>query len=223
MFVAAQTGVHVAPRKWPPLSLFSRRGSLKGVLQLGARVPVIEQLRSILQHNLLKNRGHGVQVLKCIERKPVVTGGHEAFRAAAILGRAGAVAVGTEGRALPGPWLQPILDADLMALGNAEVILIDEPRTFAEPQCRQGRVWRRRRYLPGTVARGTQAELIKVYAFPAHRDLDHAMEFSKTERCRHQDAAPDHRADARQPNLGLQDLASVCCRGGFGHRCLGWF
>ena len=49
------------------------------------------------------------------------------------------------------------------------------------------------------------------------------MEFSKTERCRHQDAAPDHRADARQPNLDLQDLANVCCRGGFGHRCLGGF
>jgi hypothetical protein len=223
MFVAAQTGVHVAPGKRPPLGSLPHFAPLDGVFEAPARLLVIEYLRSLFQHDLPEDFGHGVQVFESIERKPVVTGGHEAFRAAAILGRAGAIAVGTEGIALPGLWLQPILDADLMAPGNVEVILVDEPRTFTEPQCRQGRVWRRRRYLLGTVARGAQAELIKVNAFPAHCNLDHAMEFSKTERCRHQDAAPDHRADARQPNLDLQDLASVCRRRGFGHRCLGWF
>jgi Transposase DDE domain len=43
------------------------------------------------------------------------------------------------------------------------------------------------------------------------------MEFSKTERRRHQDAAPDHRADACQPNLDLQDFVGLRNRRCFGH------
>jgi hypothetical protein len=135
------------------LSLFSRRGSLKGVLQLGARVPVIEQLRSILQHHLLKNRGHGVQVLKCIERKPVVTGGHEAFRATTILGWACATTVGAEGIGLSRLRLQTVLDADLMAPGNVQVIFVDEAGAFAEAQRGQRHVRRRCRHFPRPVAR----------------------------------------------------------------------
>ena len=130
---------------------------LHGILQPPARLLVErEQLRAGLQRDLPENLDHGVQVLERIERKHVVAAGHEALRTAAILGRAGAAAPGADGIGLPSLRLQPVLDADLMAPGNVQVVLIDEPRALAESQRRQRHVRRRRRQLPRAVTRGAQ-------------------------------------------------------------------
>ena len=130
----------------------------------------------------LENLDHGVQVLERVERKPVVAVIHEALRTAAILGRTGAVTPGANGIGLPSLRLQPVFDANLVAPGDVQVVLIDKPRTFAEAQRRQGHVRRGRRQLPRAVTRGTQLENIEVDAFPAHGHLDHAVEFAKRER-----------------------------------------
>jgi hypothetical protein len=57
---------------------------------------------------------------------------HEALRAAAILGWTGAVAPSANGIGLPSLPLQPVFDADLMAPGNIQVVLINKPRPLAK-------------------------------------------------------------------------------------------
>jgi hypothetical protein len=102
---------------------------------------------------------------------------------------------------------------------GVQVVLIDEPRSLAEAQARQYQLGRRRRHLPRTVARGAQAELVKVDAFPAHRDLNDAVQLVQRELRRHQHAPPHHRADPDQPDLDLEGRpgarrgAAVFCRG----------
>jgi hypothetical protein len=49
---------------------------------------------------------------------PVVPVIHEALRTATILGRAGAVAPGTDGIGLESLQLEPVLDANLMTPGD---------------------------------------------------------------------------------------------------------
>jgi hypothetical protein len=48
----------------------------------------------------------------------------------------------------------------LMAPGDVEVVLVDEPGTFAQWQRRQRDAWRRGGHFPRTIALGTQMELI---------------------------------------------------------------
>ena len=52
----------------------------------------------------------------------------------------------------------------------------------------------------------------QVDAFPAHRQLDHPVQFAQCHGVRHEDAAPDHRADSQQPNLELQNRPWERCR-----------
>src|ERR1700722_543911 len=129
----AKTGVDFPPRKRPPLGLLPGLGPLHGILQPPARLLVeCKHLRPVLLHNLLENFDYGVQVLKRIERKPVVAAVHEALRTAAVLGGAGAAPPGADRIGLPSLRLQPVLDADFMAPWNVQVVLIDKPRTLAE-------------------------------------------------------------------------------------------
>ena len=137
----AKTGVDFPPRKRPTLRFLASLGPLQGILQPPARLLVErERLRPVLQRDLLENLDHGVQVLQRIERKPVVATGHEALRTAAILGWTSAAAPGAEGIGLPNLRLQSVLDADLVAPGDVQVVLIDKPRTLAESQRRQRHV-----------------------------------------------------------------------------------
>jgi hypothetical protein len=109
MLAIAQTDVDFPPRKGPAPGLLASLGPLQGILQPPARVLVEGQrLRSILQRDLLENLDHGVQVLKRIDRKPVVAVIHEALRTAAILGRAGAVASGADRIGLASVQFQPV-------------------------------------------------------------------------------------------------------------------
>jgi hypothetical protein len=134
----AKTRVDFPPRKRPAPRFLASLGTVQGLLQPPACVLVErEPLRPVLQCDLLENLDHGVQVLKRIERKSVVTAGHEAFRAAAILRRAGAATPGAERIGFASIQLEPFLNAELMAPGNVQVELIDKPRTLAESQCRQ--------------------------------------------------------------------------------------
>jgi hypothetical protein len=59
--------------------------------------------------------------------------------------------------------------------------------------------------------RGAQLEIVEVDAFPAHGDLDHAMQFAERERGRHQNAPPHHGADPGQPDFDLQDRGGGRC------------
>jgi hypothetical protein len=123
------------------------------------------------------------------------------------------------GQAPPPPvqtgWALPISGAsqfsmrDLVAPGNVQVIFVSETSTLAEPQGRQRHLRRGCRQLRRTVTAGTQAELVKVDAFPPHRDLDDAVQFAQGAGARHQHTAPYHRADSEQPDPDLHDLAPV--------------
>jgi hypothetical protein len=53
------------------------------------------------------------------------------------------------------------------------------------------------------------AELIEVVTLPAHRDLDHAVQFTEHEGGRYQHAPPDHWTDAEQPYFDLHDRVGV--------------
>ena len=68
--------------------------------------------------------------------------------------------------------LLAILDANLVAPRNVQVVLVDEPGTLSELQRRKGHVRRGRRQFPRAVTGGAKAELIEVDAFPTHRDLE---------------------------------------------------
>src|SRR5271167_2408832 len=92
-----------------------------------------ERLRPVLQRDLLENLDHGVQVLQRIERKSVVATGHEARRTAAILGWTSAAAPRAEGIVISNLQRQSVFDADLVAPGDVQVVLIDKSRTLAEP------------------------------------------------------------------------------------------
>ena len=133
MLAIAKTGVDFPPRKRPTLGLLSCLGPLHGILQPPARLLVeSEHLRPVLLHNSLENFDHGVQVLKRIERKPVVAAVRRASWTAAVLGWAVAVAPSADRIGLPSLRLQPVLDANLMAPWNVQVVLIDKPRALAE-------------------------------------------------------------------------------------------
>ena len=141
MFAIAKTGVDVSPRKRPTPRFLASLGPLQGLLQSPARILVErERLRSILQRDLLENLDSGVQVLQRIERKRVVAMGHEALRTAAILGWTGAAAPGADGIGFSNLRRQSVFDANLVAPGDVQVVLIDKPRTLTEPQCRQRHV-----------------------------------------------------------------------------------
>jgi hypothetical protein len=187
--------------------------ALQGILQPPTR-PLVERehLRPVLQRDLLDNLHHGVQVLKDVERKPVIPPGHEALRTAAILGRARAVASSAGGIGLPSLRFQPALDADLVAPGDVQVVLVDEPRALAKAQRRQRHVRRRCRHLPRAIARGAEMKVVEVDALPAHRHLDHAVQLTQGEARWHQNPTPDHRADPGQPDFYPRDRFGV--RGG---------
>lgn len=165
MLAVAKTGIHLAPRERTPLALLTRPGPFEGILQSPARV-LVEPFRSIVQHDALHNIDHGVQIFERIERQPFVTSGHEAFRAAAILRRASAVAASTTGISLPSVQLQPVLDANLTASVDIQVILADEPRPLAQAQRRQRHVRRRGRHLQGAITPGMHAEVAEVDTLP---------------------------------------------------------
>ena len=84
-------------------------------------------------------------------------------------------------------------------------LLVREPGTAAELQRRQGHIGRGRRHLPGAVAAGAEAELVQVYAFSPHRDLDRAVRLAQGAGVQHQQPAPHHRADPKQPDFNLDD------------------
>ena len=74
--------------------------------------------------------------------------GHEAFRTAAVLRRTGAAPPVQTRIGLASIQLEPFLDADLMAPGDVEIVLMDKPGGLAESQRRQRDVRRRRCHLP---------------------------------------------------------------------------
>jgi hypothetical protein len=119
------------------------------------------------------------------------------------------IAPGADGICLPGLRCQTVLDADLMAPRNVQIILVDEPTAFARAWRRQRHVRRRRRHLPRAVTPGAQLEIIEVDTFPAHGDLDHPMKLAERKTRRHQNAPPHHWADPGQPDFDLQDCGGI--------------
>jgi hypothetical protein len=134
---------------------------------------------------------------------------HEALRTAAILGRAGAVAPCADGIGLPSLRREPVLDANLMAPGDVQIVLVDEPGIFAQSQRRQRDVRRQCGHFPRTVTHRAEIEIIEVDPLPAHADLDHAMEFAERKCCRYENTAPNHRADPGEPDFDLQDRLAI--------------
>src|SRR6185437_15247426 len=57
--------------------------------------------------------------------------------------------------------------------------------------------------------RSAQLEIVEVDTFPAHGNLDHAMQFAERKTGWHQNAPPHHGADPGQPDFDLEDRGGV--------------
>jgi len=188
----------------PALARLCARQSL---LERPARVGVVEDLGPSVKHDLFDDVGHGVDVLKGIQRTPSVAPDVVAGRTATVLRRAGLMA-GDAGRiGLTGDRLEPLLEPDLMAPGIVQVVLVGEPGARAQAQALQGPIRRGRRQLPRAVTGGAKAELEEMEALPAHGDLEDAVQLAQGAVGWRQHAPPHHRADKLEPKLQLQDGA----------------
>ena len=99
----------------------------QSLLERPACVGVVEDLGPSFKHDLFDDVGYGVEVLKGIQRTPSVAPDVVAGRTATVLRRAGRMA-GDAGRiGLTGDRLEPVLEPDLVAPGDIQVVLVDEP------------------------------------------------------------------------------------------------
>lgn len=147
-----------------------------------------------------------ISAIVSIEREPFVTAGHEVLRPAQSSGGQAPLRACAKGIGPPSFRPKAVLDADLMAPGNVQIVFIYEPRALTKAQLRQRYVGRRGGQFPRTVTPGTQLKIVKVDALPAHRDLDDAMKFSKTERCR-------HHPRTRRKTIGLMPTSQTLIAG----------
>src|SRR3954447_2055243 len=96
-------------------------------------------------------------------------------------------------------------DPHLVAPGDVQVILVDEPGARAEAQALQCPIRRGRRQLPRAVTGGAKAELKaeleEMEALPAHGDLEDAVQLAQGAVGWHQHPPPHYRADKLEPKL----------------------
>src|SRR3954471_21318783 len=205
MLAFAQARVDRPPRERTAQGPRAGPAALDGISQPPAGFLIVQQLRPTFQDDLADDLGHRVQILERGHGDHVAQASKIGFRAAAILGRASAVAANADRIGLAVLRLHSVLNADLMPPGNVQVVLVDEPGSLAQLQCRKRHLGRSGGEFPRAVARGTETELIEVNALPPHRDLDGAVQLAQGAGVRDQHPPPYHRVDAEQPNLDLYD------------------
>ena len=140
---------------------------------------------------------------------PSLARGEIAAWAAATLRRTGLVAIHAKRIVSFGDGLQTFFEPDFVPPRNVQIIFVGETGSLAKAQAFQRRLWRSSGNLPGTVPNRTQAELKKVDAFPAHRDLDHAMQLAKRNGRRHVHPAPYHRLNPNSQPLNCMIVPDI--------------
>ncbi len=127
-------GIHRPPCERLTSRSLTGSTAIHGVLQLPACVLIIEYLRAPLDHHRPEDVGHCVQVFQGIQRRSFILASKIASRAAAVLRWAGAVAASATRISLARFSRQVILNPDLVPPGDVQVVLIDKPGAFAQPQ-----------------------------------------------------------------------------------------
>src|SRR3954452_3911117 len=160
-----------------------------------------------VEHDLLEQARHRCEILERSEAQGLVTPRLVVLRTATVLRRAGALSTQAEGIALACLSLQPVLDAELVLPPGTHVVDVGEPGMAAEAEALQRHVRGLGAELGRAVADCAEPDLVEMQPFPAHGGLDDAVQLLDRERGRNQHSAPDHRADAQQAHLQLQDRA----------------
>lgn len=142
-----------------PQSRVDRSAGERAALRALARLAVLDGI-------LADDLGHGIQILERGHRNRGIQASEVGFRPAAILRWASAAAADADGIGLTGLRLHPVLDADLVAPGNVQVVIVGKPNPPAQLQRCKRHLGRGRGQFPRAVARGTETELIKVDALP---------------------------------------------------------
>src|SRR3954454_24391407 len=127
MLAATQAGVDRSPGERHALPALAPLCARQSLLERPARVGVVEDLGPSFKHGLFDDVGHGVDVLKGIQRTPSLAPDVVVGRTATVLRRAGRGA-GDAGRIV---WWadrpEPLPEPDLMAPGDVQVALVGEP------------------------------------------------------------------------------------------------
>jgi len=212
MLASTQTVIDRPPGEWPSFGTLACLAAPDGRLQSPSRLVFVEDFRPAIQRDLADDLGHGLEILKRIQRQRPVTRSHESCWSTTVLRRAGTTAADAGRVCLSHFRLLAILDANLVAPRNVQVVLVDEPGNLSELQRRKGHVRRGRRQFRRAVTGGAKAELVEVDAFRTHRGLEHAVQLAQGTGRGHQLAPSHHRADAKQPHLDLHNR--VCVRRG---------
>src|SRR4051794_30694223 len=160
-----------------------------------------------VEHDLLEQARHRCEILERSEAQGLVTPRLVVLRTATVLRRAGALSTQAEGIALACLSLQPVLDAELVLPPGTHVVDVGELGMAAEAEALQRHVRGLGAELGRAVADCAEPDLVEMQPFPAHGGLDDAVQLMDRERGRNQHSAPDHRADAQQAHLQLQDRA----------------
>src|SRR4051794_17726458 len=142
MLAATQAGVDRSPGEPNALPALAHLCARQSLLERPARVGVVEDLGPSFKHGLFDDVGHGVDILESIQRTPSIAPDVVAGRTATVLRRAGFMA-GDAGRiGVTGDRLEPLLEPDLMAPGDVQVVLVGEPGARAQAQALQGHIRR---------------------------------------------------------------------------------
>src|SRR5271170_7280096 len=147
--------------------------------------------------------------------------------AAAVLRRAGELAIYADGIHCVRLWVLPFLQQNAVLPAITEVVSVDYLGAVFLEHGRErhgGLAFHPR--VPHEWVRGfwaaeaplTGTELVHVFVVPSHHDLQHVVQLRQAQTCRNQYAAPDGRLGAKQSDLELIDilcdLAAPCCDGG---------
>ncbi len=152
-------------------------------------------------------------VIRVVMRVRVVSSGRGGVRSRRAGGSAGAGQENRRGRHTP-PVARherhDLLDADLVAPGEVEVVLVGE--TLAHPKAERGQAHLMRVVGEGhptsigdAVALGVNDEAVQVGIGPAEGELDGGVKLGDSRFSGDQQAAPDQRADSVEPDAELVD------------------
>jgi hypothetical protein len=158
----------------------------------------------------------GKQALDHVERVILLAQREKGARAATRLGWRRTGATNADGCVLAGRVRQNLLNADLVAPGDVEVVLVDEALARAKAEIGQAYlVWIVGEAHPtrvgNTVTLAVDHEAVEVRVGPAEGSLDAGVEVRDGGLTRDQESAPDQRADSVEPDAKLVDSGRVAC------------
>ena len=137
MLATAKPGVDLPEGERLALSKLVCLAPFQGTLKLPAGFFIPQNLGALLQQDLAGNLDHGPQIFKSPQRDPSISVIHETCGSGAIFGGTVTVPSDTFWVRLARFRLHPAFNPDFMTPRDVQVVLVDEPRTFAKPESRQ--------------------------------------------------------------------------------------